>query len=70
MTLGTKGNDSSVLNAGKIKIEDSTEVTLFGAKIDIQLKHKIHIEELCRKTAYKIHVLHKIRKYSTVEKAS
>ena len=34
MALGTKGNDSSVLNAGKTKIEDSTEVTLFGAKID------------------------------------
>ena len=70
MALGTKGNDSFVLNAGKIKIEDSTEVTLFGAKIDKQLKHKIHIEELCRKTAYKIHVLRKIRKYPTVEKAS
>ena len=70
MALGTKENDSFVLNAGKIKIEDSTEVTLFGAKIDRQLKHKIHIEELCRKTAYKIHVLRKIRKYPTVEKAS
>ena len=46
------------------------EVTLLGAKIDKQLKHKIHIEELCRKTAYKIHVLRKIRKYPTVEKAS
>ena len=69
MALGTKENDSFVLNAGKIKIEDSTEVTLFGAKIDNQLKHKIHIEELC-KTAYKIHVLRKIRKYPTVEKAS
>ena len=70
MTLGTKENDSFVLNAGKIKIEDLTEVTLFGAKIDNKLKHKIHIEELCRKTAYKIHVLRKIRKYPTVEKAS
>ena len=70
MALGTKGNDSFVLNAGKIKIEDSTEVTLFGAKIDNKLKHKIHIEELSRETAYKIHVLRKIRKYPTVEKAS
>ena len=70
MALGTKENDSFVLNAGKIKIEDSTEVTLFGAKIDNKLKDKIHIEELSRETAYKIHVLRKIRKYPTVEKAS
>ena len=70
MALGTKENDSFVLNAGKIKIEDSTEVTLFGAKIDNKLKHKIHIEKLSRETAYKIHVLRKIRKYPTVEKAS
>ena len=70
MALGTKENDSFVLNASKIKIEHSTEVTLFGAKVDKQLKHKIHIEELCRKTAYKIHVLRKITKYPTVEKAS
>ena len=68
MVLRTKENDH--LNAGKIKIENSAEVTLLGAKIDKQLKQKIHIEELCRKTAYKIHVLHKIRKYPTVEKAS
>ena len=33
MALGTKENDSFVLNAGKIKIEHSTEVTLFGAYI-------------------------------------
>ena len=69
MVLGTKENDSFVLNAGKIKIENSTEVTLLGAKIDKQLKHKICIDELRRKTTYKIHVLHKIRKYPTVEKA-
>ena len=36
MALGTKENDSFVLNAGKIKIEDSTEVTLFGAKTNKQ----------------------------------
>ena len=70
MVLETKENDSFILNAGKIKIEDSAEVTLFGAKFYKQLKHKTHIEELCRKTPYKIHVLRKIRKYSTVEKGS
>ena len=70
MVLGTKQNDSFVLNAGKIKFEIATEVTLLGAKIDKQLKHKVHIEELCEKTVYKTHVLRKIRKYPTVEKAS
>ena len=70
MVLGTKENDSFVLNAGKIKFENSTEITLWGAKIDKQLKHKVHIEELREKTVYKTHVLSKIRKYPTVEKAS
>ena len=70
MVLGTKQNDSFVLNAVKIKFEIATEVTLLGAKIDKQLKHKVHIEELCGKTVYKNHVLRKIRKYPTVEKAS
>ena len=70
MVLGTKQNDSFVLNAGKIKFEIATEVTLLGAKIDKQLKHKVHIEELCEKTVYKTHVLRKIRKYPTVEKAT
>ena len=70
MVLGTKENDSLVFNAGKIKIENSTQVTLLGAKIDKQLEYKIDIEELCRKTSHKIHVLRKIRKYPTVEKAS
>ena len=70
MVLGTKENDSFVLNAGKIEFENSTEVTLLGAKIDKQLKHKVHIEELCEKTVYKTHVLRKIRKYPTVQKAS
>ena len=70
MVLGTKENNSFVLNAGKIKIDDSTEVTLFGAKTDKQRKHKTHTEELCIKTTYKIDVLRKIRKYPTVKKAS
>ena len=68
MVLGTKEDDSFVLNIGK-KIESSTEVTLLGVKTDKKLKFKSHIEELCRKAAYKLHALHRIRKYLTVEKA-
>ena len=69
MVLGTKEDDSFVFNMGKKKIDSSTEVSLLGVKIEKQLKFKIHIEELCRKDAYKLHALRRIRKYLTVEKA-
>ena len=69
MVLETKEKDSFVLNIGKNKIESSTEVTILGVKIDKQLKFKSHIEELCRKAAYKLHVLRRVRKYLTAEKA-
>ena len=68
MILGTKDH-SFVLNISKSKIERSAEVTLLGVKIDQQLKFKSHIKELCRKVAYKLRALRKIRKYLTVEKA-
>ena len=42
---------------------------IMGVKFDKQLKFKSHIEELCRKTAYRLHALRRIRKYLTVEKA-
>ena len=68
MILGTKDH-SFVLNISKSKIERSAEVTLLGVKIDQQLKFKSHIKELCRKVAYKLRALRRIRKYLTVEKA-
>ena len=52
MVLGTKKDDSFVLNLGKNKIESPTEVTLLEVKIDKQLKFKNHIEELCRKACF------------------
>ena len=69
MVMGTKEADSFVLNLANNKIESSAEVTLLGIKIDKQLKFKRNIEELCRKAAYKLHALRRIRKYVTVEKA-
>ena len=69
MILGTKEDDSVVLNIGKNKIESSTSVTLLGFKTDKQLKFKSHILELCRKAGYKLHALRRIRKYLTVKKA-
>ena len=68
MILGTKDH-SFVLNISKSKIERSAKVTLLGVKIDQQLKFKSHIKELCRKVAYKLRALRRIRKYLTVEKA-
>ena len=61
MVLGSKEADSFVFNIGKNKIENSTEVTLLGVKIDKQLKFKTHIEELCRKATDKLHALGRIR---------
>ena len=49
MVLGTKEDDSFVLNIGKNKIESSAEVTLLGVKIDKQLKFKSHTEERAEK---------------------
>ena len=69
MVLGTKEDDSFVINITKNKIKSSTEVTLLVVKIDKQLKFKSHIEELCRKAAYKLHTLSRIKKYLTVEKS-
>ena len=69
MVLGTKEDESFVLNIGKNKIESSTEVTLLGDKIDKQLIFKSHIEELCRKVVYKLHASRRIRTYLLVEKA-
>ena len=70
MVLGTKEDDLLVLNISKKKkIQSLNEVTLLGVKLDKQLKFKNHTEELCRKAAYKLYALSRIRKYLTVEKA-
>ena len=69
MVLGTKEDDSFIVHIDKNEIESSTEVTLLGVNIDKQLKFKSHIEELCRKAAYKLNALRRIRKYLTVKKA-
>ena len=45
MILGTKKDNSFVLNIGKNKIESSTEVILLGVKIDKLLTFKSHTEE-------------------------
>ena len=49
MVPGANVDDSFVLNIGKNKTENSTEVTFLWVKIDKQLKYKSHIEELFRR---------------------
>ena len=46
----------------------SNEVKLLGITTDNELKFKNHIEDLCKKASYKLHVLRRIRGYLTVEK--
>ena len=52
-----------------IKVEASDNVLLLGVTIDKKLTFKRHIENLCRKAQYKLHVLRRIRKFLTIEKA-
>ena len=70
MVLGANKNDSFNLNlAGKL-ISTSSEEKLLGITIDNKLKFRKHINELCRKTSYKLHAPQRIRRYSSVDKAS
>ena len=69
MVLGAKKNDCFNLNvAGKV-ILSSSEVKLPGITTYYELKFKKHINELCRKTSYKLHALQRIRRYLSVDKA-
>ena len=54
--------------AGKV-IPSSSDVKSLGITIDYELKLKKRINELCRKTSYKIHALQRIRRYLSVNKA-
>ena len=49
--------------------QSSDDVTLFGVIIDKSLNFKKHIDNLVRKAQYKLHVLRRIRKFITIEKA-
>ena len=69
MVLGANKNDSFNLNvAGKL-ISTSSEEKLLGITIDNKLKFIKHINELCRKTSYKLHAPQRIRRYLSVDKA-
>ena len=53
-----------------MNVKESYHVELLGITIDKHLSFKNHIENLCRNGNYKLHVLRRIRKYLTVEKAT
>ena len=69
MVLGVKNIAPFRLNVNSQTIPCSNEVKLLGITIDNELGFKKHIEDLCKKSSYKLHVLRKIRGYLTVEKA-
>ena len=69
MILGDKSHHKHILKMNSIKVEASDDVLLLGVTIDKKLTFKRHIENLCRKAQYKLHVLRRIRKFLTIEKA-
>ena len=69
MVLGANKNACFNLNVvGKV-IPSSSEVNLLGITNDYGLKFKKHINELCRKSSYKLHALQRLRRYLSVDKA-
>ena len=63
MVLGAIKNDYLNLNMAAKVILSSSEVKLLGITIDYELKFKKHINELGRKASYKLHALHRIRRF-------
>ena len=69
MILEDKSHHKHVLKINSIKVEVSDDVFLLGTTIDKELTFKQHIENLCRKAEYKLHVLRCLRKFLTIQKA-
>ena len=67
--MGGKQDTPFVLNVNGKKINKSREIEILGMVIDNELKFKKHIENLCKKASFKLHVLCRILKFLTVEKA-
>ena len=69
MVFGVKNMAPFRLDVNGKTISCSNEVKLLGITINNELIFKKHIEDLCKKTSYKLHVLRRIRRYLTAEKA-
>ena len=62
MILGDKSHHKHILKINSIKVEARDDILLQGTTIDKKLTFKQHIENLCRKAQYRLHVLRRIRK--------
>ena len=70
MILGDKYHHKHILKINSIKVEATGDVLLLGITINKILTFKQCIENLHRKAQYKLHVLRRIRKFLTIEKAN
>ena len=69
MISGRKKRISVKLIINSTKIEESKKAVLLGTTIDNLLTFNEHIYDLCHTVNYKLHVLRRIRKYLSLEKA-
>ena len=69
MILGDKSHHKHMLKINSIQVEACDDILLLGITIDKKSAFKQHIENICRKAQYKLHVLRRIRKFLTIEKA-
>ena len=69
MILGKKKQNSVKSIINKTEIGKSRKVVLLGISIDNLLIFNEYIDNLCRTANYKLHVLRRIRKYLSLEKA-
>ena len=69
MILGDKSCYEHILKINLTCAQSSDNVTLLGVITDENLAFKKHIDNLVRKTQYKLHALWRVRKFFTVEKA-
>ena len=56
-----------ILKTNLICVQSSEDVILLGVIIEKSLISKKHIDNLCCKAEYKLHILRRIRKFLTVE---
>ena len=69
MISGRKKRISVKLIINSTKSEESKKAVLLGITIDNLLTFNEHIYDLCHTANYKLHVLRRIRKYLSLEKA-
>ena len=67
MILGPSDDKCFFLKINAIEIRNTSEVELLGLTINHKLKFDAHIVKLCRTARFKLHVLRRIRKFSTLE---